>query len=181
MGDVGFFDEVATVGDEILSELRGRDDATMYLLRARDVYQLMVVIHDDLVNATVEVSTATTLEEARHVLHSLHHDALASVFRARRWCDELEALGHDLRVLPPGTAVDDAGTWDQFTSTLQQREGEVAWLYENAMYEVISRAEVEVSLEDLQSYIDAVCHDLVTQKAKFDLLAKRAAAIARKR
>lgn len=179
--EIGFFNEVAAVGGEILSSLGGRDDVAPFLRRTRDVYQLLVEIHDDLLNATVEVGTARTLDDARSVLRSLHHSALESVFRARRWCDELEALGHDLRRLPVGIRIDDTNTWDEFTSSLQQREGEVAWLYEEAMYRVISRAESATSLTELQTYIDSVSDELVMQKARFDFLAKRAAAIARRR
>lgn len=181
MGDVSFFDEVAAVGSELLDELGGRDDVPEFLRRARDVYQLLAAIHDDVVNAAIEVSTARTLDEARHVLRALHHDALESVFRARRWCDEMETLGQDLRQLPSGVTLDRQDTWTQFTETLQQREGEVAWLYEEAMYRVLSRAESATSLEELQRYMSSVSDDLVLQKAKFDLLAKRAAAIARRR
>lgn len=181
MSEVSFFDEVAAVGSEVLDALGGRPDAPPFLRRARDVYQLLVEIHDDILNATVEVSTVRTLDEGRHVLHALHHDALESVFRARRWCDELEALGRDLHTLPPGVNIDDVGTWDRFTTTLQQREGEVAWLYEEALYNVISRAESAATLDELKNFMYAVSDELVTQKAKFDLLAKRAAAIARRR
>lgn len=181
MSEVSFFDEVAAVGSEVLSALGGRDDVAPFVRRTRDVYQLLVEIHDDLMNATVEVATARTLDDGQHVLRSLHHDALESVFRARRWCDELEALGHDLGELPAGVHVGDIGTWEQFTTTLQQREGEVARLYEEAMYSVISRAEAATSLEELQTYMESVSSELVLQKAKFDLLAKRAAAIARRR
>jgi hypothetical protein len=181
MGEISFFDEVAAVGSDVLNSLGGRDDVAPFLRRTRDVYLLLVDIHDDIVNATVEVSTATSLDEGQRVLNSLHHDALESVFRARRWCDELEALGHDLHVLPVGVDLDENDTWAQFTLALQEREGQVAQLYEDAMYDVLSRARNATSLDELQNYIDSVSNDLVVQKAKFDLLAKRAAAIARKR
>jgi hypothetical protein len=181
MSEISFFDEVAAVGGEILTSVGGRNDVAPFLRRTRDVYQLLVEIHDDIVNATVEVGTARTLDEARRVLRSLHHDALEPVFRARRWCDEMEALGQDLHTLPAGVYIDGTRTWDEFTVRLQQREGEVARLYEEAMYRVISRAESATSLTQLQDYIDGVSAELVLQKATFDLLAKRAAAIARRR
>lgn len=172
---------MATVGGEVLRSLGRRDDAAPFLRRTRDVYLLLIEIHDDLANAAVEVGTARTLDDARRVLRSLHHDALEPVFRARRWCDELEALGEDLQVLPAGVHIDGAGLWQEFTGRLQQREGDVARLYEEAMYGVISRAESTPSLTQLQDYMDSVSEDLVVQKAQFDLLAKRAAAMARRR
>ncbi len=112
MSAISFFEEVATVGGEILSSLGGRDDAAPFLRRTRDVYRLLIEIHDDIANATVEVGTARTLGDARRVLRSLHHDALESVFRARRWCDELEALGEDLRVLPPSVNIGGTAVWE---------------------------------------------------------------------
>ncbi len=186
MGEVGFFDEVAAVGNEILDVVGGSTGAsdpatTTFLLRIRDVYLQLIAIHDDIANATVDVGEAESLDDAKHILKSLHHDALESVFRARRWCDELEALGHDLQRIPANIAITDRSTWDDFTNRLRQREGEVAWLYEEAMYNVISRAESATSLDELQSYVRGVSDELITQKARFDLLAKRAAALARRR
>jgi hypothetical protein len=178
---ISFLDEVAAVGREILTSLGGRADVSPFLRRTRDVYQLLIDIHDDIITTTVEVGTAKTLGEGKRVARSLHHDALESVFRARRWCDELQALGDDLNVLPAGVQIDDIDTWEKFTVTLKQREGDVARLYEEALWEVISRAEQATSLAELKSYIDSVSDELVMQKAKFDLLARRAAALARKR
>lgn len=181
MPGVSFFEKVADVGDEILGELGDRDDAAPFLRRTRDVYLLLIEIHDSIVNATVEAGTAASLDDARRVLRSLHHDALESVFRARRWCDELESLGEDLVQLPSGAAIADLDTWQEFTSALQEREGEVAWLYEDAMYDVLGHAENVTSLDELKTFIEGVSSELVVQKAKFDLLAKRAAALARRR
>ena len=181
MTEIGFCDEVAAVGSEVLDALSQRPDTAPYLRRTRDVYQLLVEIHDDILNATVEVCTVPTLAEGQRVLRSLHHEALESVFRARRWCDELEALGEDLRFLPAGVTIDGVDAWRRFTSALQEREGEVAWLYEEALYNMISRAETARTIEDLKDYMYKVSDELVAQKAKFDLLAKRAAAVARRR
>lgn len=181
MSEISFFDEVAAVGNEVLDALSRRPDTASYLRRTRDVYQLLVEIHDDILNATVEVGTVSTLDEGQRVLHSLHHDALESVFRARRWCDELEALGDDLQVLPAGVTIGGIDTWLRFTWALHDRESKVAWLYEDAMYNMISRAESASTIQDLKTYMYEVSDELVTQKAQFDLLAKRAAAVARRR
>lgn len=180
MSELGFFDEVADTGNEILTALRGQDKNATFLRRTRDVYELLASIHDDLLDAAVEVGVTDSLEEGKRVLKSLHHDALESVFRARRWCDELEALGRDLSQLPGNVVIADGDTWLDFTSRLQQREGEVARMYEEAMWGVTSRAESAQSLDELKQYMDSIGTDLVAQKARFDLLAKRAAALARR-
>lgn len=181
MSETSFFDEVAAAGRQVLGQLQGRSDASAFLLRTRDVYNLMVVIHDDIVTAATDVTAAKNKKEAQSALRSLEHDALESVFRARRWCDELEALGHDLSTLPAGVSMEDAQTWEQFTQALMMREGEVAYLYENALYSVLSRAKSARSLAALKSYMQTVSEELVVQKAHFDLLAKQAAAMARRR
>ncbi len=181
MGETSFFDEVAAAGRQVLGQLQGRSDASAFLLRTRDVYNLMVVIHDDIVTAATDVTAATSEQEAQSALRSLEHDALESVFRARRWCDELEALGRDLATLPGGVALEGAQTWNQFTQALLMREGEVAFLYESALYSVLSKARSAPSLAALQSYMQTVSEELVVQKARFDLLAKQAAAMARRR
>lgn len=60
MSETPFFNEVAAVGQQVLDQLHGRGDAPQFLLRTRDVYALLVVIHDDIVNATVDVASAST-------------------------------------------------------------------------------------------------------------------------
>jgi hypothetical protein len=181
MSETTFFDDVASVGGQLLEGLRGRSDVAPFLLRTRDVYALLVAIHDDIATAAIEVSAAQTLEQAHSALRSLEHAALESVFRARRWCDELEALGHDLSGLPPGVVVKDLAVWQQFTETLTHREGEVASLYESALYSVLSKAKSAQDLHELQDYMQGVSEELIVQKARFDLLAKQAAAMARRR
>ena len=173
-----FFDEVAAVGDELLQHLQGRGNARQFLLRVRDVYQLLVEIHDDIVTAAVEVEAATTLDKGRSAVRALRHDSLEAVFRARRWCDELQSLGNDLQFTPAGT-LPPSHTWDSFTQSLREREGEVAMLYETSMRDVIQLAGTIGSLSELQAFMSQVSEELIVQKSRFDYLAKRAAALAR--
>jgi hypothetical protein len=57
MSNTMFFDNVIQLGQEFLGQLRGRADAGPFLRRLRDVYLLMIDIHDDILNATIEVGT----------------------------------------------------------------------------------------------------------------------------
>jgi hypothetical protein len=183
---IGFYDEVARVGSEILEMLAGssaadraKDDVSTYLDLVAQIYNLLTQVHDQVATVAVRVTVATTLAEARQDLQGIGHTGLEDTFRAMDWCDQFEKLGKDLRPLreDPGLSPNDQKIWDEFCETLEQREGEVAMLYDHKLYDLRRLASDDLSLETLKQEVDQILEQLVTQKARFDLLAKRAKAM----
>jgi hypothetical protein len=125
----------------------------------------------------VKTSLAANEAEAREALQELEYDSLVDTFRAQQWCDELERLGHALRPLRHNAelSADDQQIWDQFCQHLEMREGEVAYLYLDRLYDFRQLAHRDLSLKELKEQVDKISKQLVTQKAEFDLLAQKAA------
>lgn len=176
-----FFEEAARVGETILVALdEGEGPANKkvasYFENAGKIYHLMANVHDEVSNLTVRVSLARDLAEAQHALSRLDNERLADVFRARDWCDEFERLGQELLPLADelNLAESDRAIWEEFCHSLSLREGEVAYLYEDKLYELRRLKNSKRSLESLKQEVDRISNKLVTQKAKFDLLAKKA-------
>lgn len=179
---IGFFDEAARVGSQILEVLGGKpaaDPIRNYLERVQEIYDLLVKIHDEVANVAVKASLAADMDEARAALTEIEHSSLEDTFRARDWCDELERLGHALRPLgqDAGLSGEDLQIWDEFCVRLENREGEVALLYYEKLYDFRMLAYNENSFDALREKVEDISNQLVTQKAKFDLLAKKASAM----
>jgi hypothetical protein len=182
---IGFFEEVAQVGDHVLDLLGGEPPSravTTYLKHVADIYRLLVAIHDEVSDVTVKASVADNLHDAQQALRSIDHQALEETFRVRRWCDELERLGQALQ--PLGQEAKLAGneqqTWNEFCVALERREGEVAWLYDSKLYDIRRLADKNLPFDALKSEVKEVSRQLIMQKAEFDLLAKQAEAMLRR-
>ena len=136
----------------------------------------MAQVHDEVASLAVRVSLASDLDEAHHALGRLDNQHLSEVFRARQWCDEFEWLGKELEPLATelGLAETDQQTWREFCSALAMREGEVAYLYEQKLYDLRLLQDRFLPIEDLKRTVDGITKHLVVQKANFDLLAKKA-------
>lgn len=179
---IGFFDDAARVGSNILNALDSgqvSDQVKNYMERAAEIYRLLVKVHGELADVAVRVSLAKDLSEARQVLESIQHTSLESTFRARKWCNEFERLGEQLQPLGSqiGLPPDDANIWDEFCYHLRMSEGEVALLYEDKLYDFRQLKDTVDSLEQLKVRVATISDQLVTQKANFDLLAKKAEAM----
>jgi len=181
---IRFFDDAAQVGETILTALNegpANEQAASYFERAGKIYHLMVDVHDEVANLTVRVSLARDLDEAKHALSRLDNERLTDVFRVRNWCDEFEWLGEALLPLADeiNLSDEDRAIWHEFCQSLSQREGEVAYLYEVKLYELRRLKDSKRGLESLKRAVDRISNKLVTQKARFDLLAKKAEAMRR--
>jgi len=182
---IRFFEEAARVGEAILSALDSgpaNQKLASYFERSGKIYKLMANVHDEVSNITIRVSLTRDLGEAKHALGRLDNERLADVFRARDWCDEFEWLGKEL--LPLGDELnlskEDRDIWYEFCSSLRQREGEVAYLYEDKLYELRRLRDSKRTLPSLKKEVDRIAKKLVTQKASFDFLAKKAEAMRRR-
>jgi hypothetical protein len=189
---LGFFDQVARVGSLILDALGGAPTTTafqkhwkpvqdiykQYLKRVEEIYTLLGSIHDQVADVAVEVGLAANMDEAKEAIKKIESSSLADTFRANDWCDELQRLGEALRPLgqEAGLSEEDQRTWDEFCSALEQREGEVAKLYNDKLYDFRMLVYGDLSLESLKEKVKGISDQLVTQKARFDLLAKQAKA-----
>lgn len=176
---IQFFDEAVRVGGAILAALgdaTADDSVASYFERCGKICRLMAQVHDEVASLSVRVSLARDLDEAKHALSRFDNDRLADVFRARQWCDEFERLGKELEPLADelSLADTDRDVWREFCGSLRQREGEVAYLYEDKLYDLRRLKYTQNTLEDIRDTVDVIAEQLVTQKAKFDLLAMRA-------
>ena len=176
---IRFFEEAARVGEVILVTLAGSQSSKKvanYFDSSSKIYHLMSEVHDEVTNLAVQVSLARDLDEAKLALSRLDNEKLTDIFRARDWCDQFERLGQEL--LPLGDELKlpeaDRAIWGEFCNSLSLREGEVAYLYEDKLYELRRLSDSRRSLESLKQVVDRITNRLVTQKAKFDLLAKKA-------
>jgi hypothetical protein len=179
---IRFFDEAARVGEMILVTLGSQSSSgkvAAYFERAAEIYRLMAQVHDKVAGVTVLVSLARNDSEAQDALSQLDRDRLTDVFRARHWCDEFERLGRELMPLAGelGLADADRAVWGDLCGSLIQREGEVARLYEEKLYELRRLLGSATTLESLKETVTALSEQLVMQKAKFDLLAMKAEAM----
>ncbi len=181
-GSIGFFDETARIGAEILKALGSTPATRQYLWHVARIYALMNKIHEDVAAATIEASEASTLDEARQALKRLDHGSLENRFRARNWCDRLQKLGQALRPLGQDSHLPkgDRKIWDEFCTALEHREGEVAMLYDLKLYDLRVLADGETSLASLASQAEEISSQLVLQKAQFDYLARKADAMHRR-
>ena len=73
----------------------------------------------------------------------------------------------------------DRKTWNEFCAALEQREGEVAVLYDQKLYDFRGVARRNASLDAIKLDAELMSQQLVAQKAMFDLLAERARGIRR--
>jgi hypothetical protein len=90
----------------------------------------------------------------------------------------MERLGRAIGPLTDEAALTgkDKADWEEFSTALQNREGEVAWLYYDNLAELRDLATTATSLETLKTSVESITEELVTQKARFDFLAKQAEA-----
>jgi prefoldin subunit 5 len=183
MNNLGFFDEAATVGAGIL-EILGGSTATpaikRYLEIVGRIYQIMSQIHDSLAEVAIDVSLSTSMDEASQSLTRLTQMELKKALKAQDLCDELEQLGRELRPLLQKTdklSEREKSTWNVLCRDLEGREEEVANLYDENLYDLRMLPSTESSLESLKVKVENIATQLTTQKARFDLLAKKARAI----
>jgi hypothetical protein len=139
-------------------------------------------MHSLVSTVVIEASIADDITDMRHVLQKLNNESLAQVFNLRRWCDDLQRLGRTLRPLGDEAieAKPDQQLWFDFCTTFEQRENEVALLYDAALYELRWLADSSGSLENARKRIAEISEQLITQRARFELLAEKSAAIRRR-
>jgi len=180
------FDEFTRVGSEILDTLAGpsaktkaKDDLRRYLSLLDEIYGLLAQVHDKVADVAVRVTLADTLDEARQIMEGVEQASLTDTFRAQDWCDQFEELGHSLREVGQqgGLSPADQQTWDAFCTVLENREAQVAMLFDTNLYELRHLADGNPPLDVFKQQVEGITEQLVTQKAEFDLLAKRAAAL----
>ena len=179
---IEFFDEAAGVGSRIIQNL-GNSPATpevkKYLDLVARVYQVLVQIHDDVVEATIYASLAATIEEAKQALQGIQQSVLKDTLKAQDLCAKLRKLGHDLHPLTQAAklSADDQSIWKEFCQNLEQGESQTARLYDEKLYDLHVLPGNEPSLNALKKKVEDISAQLVTQKARFDFLARMAAAM----
>jgi hypothetical protein len=75
----------------------------------------------------------------------------------------------------PRLTTGDKKVWDDFCQNLENREAQVAMLYDRMLFELHSIDE-NTSLEELKEQVENVTEKMTIQKAQFDILAKKAEA-----
>ncbi len=183
-GSITFFDRASQVGSLILEAVGGgaklkAKDVKRYLKLVSRIYNLLIKIHNEIIDITIEAGLAKNLETAKKILKQIDQGSLKSTFQAKNWCDTLEELGRALHPIDQDVSLsgDDQKVWDEFCSSLEQREDEVAWLYVNKLTDLNTLAYNATSLEELTKQVNTICEQLVVQKAQFDHLAKKARAM----
>lgn len=171
------FNDTARVGRKVLNTL-SPDLKLKYLDGMARIYGLLRDIHDLVIDVAIRAANATDLDQAKRALQGINEDALEGTFRARNWCNRMERLGKSIRPLTDDARLTgkDRSDWELFSTALQNREGEVAWLYYDNLAELRDLATTATSLEALKTSVESISEELVTQKAQFDFLAKKAEA-----
>jgi hypothetical protein len=176
---IGFFDKVGRVGAIILETLGPSVNNYMviaYLDKVEDIYNLLMKIHDEVVEVVIKTDYAKTVDDIKTTLQEVGHDSLKDTFKANKWCDQLQELGIALRPLSIDANLlgSDREIWDEFCTALEQREDEVAKLYYEELLDLRDLPNKVTDVVLLKQMLNNIATQLVTQKAKFDLLAKRA-------
>lgn len=176
---IRFFDEAARVGAVILQTLGPSTDTQKvitYLEKIEDIYLLMMKIHDEIVDVIIQANYTKNIAGIKKVLKGIEYGALEHTFRANKWCDELQELGIALRPLGYDAHLvgADREIWEEFCTTLERREGEVADLYDKKLWDLRQLPYRMKDVELLKQMLDVTATELVAQKAKFDLLARKA-------
>jgi len=176
---INFFNEIARVGTTILETLGGKPATTVtekYLKNVTQIYNLLSKIHDNIADVAFKVSFAANMDEARETLKEIQSDSLENTFRTLGWCEKLGKLGKKLLPLIEDVDLseDDQKIWKEFCSTIELREVETARLYDKKLYDFRMLAHRDISLKALIEKANDISEQLVIQKARFDLLAKKA-------
>lgn len=179
---IEFFDETANVGAQIIKRLAksgATSDVKEYLELVTRIYEVLAQIHDTVAEATINASFATSMNEAEQKLRSIEAGGLKNSLQTQNLCDELRRLGQHIRPLEETAQLsnDEKKVWDEFLDSLEGGESQTAQLYDAKLYEVTCLPSTEPSLDSLKNSLDVISAQLVTQKARFDLLAKKAAAL----
>jgi hypothetical protein len=176
-GSIRFFSEAARVGRRIL-DTASPDVKKTYLEEVSRIYALLRDIHDLVIDVAIRTGNARDLDQAKRALAGINDVALEGTFRARNWCDRLERLGKAVHPLTKDANLTgrDRDIWEEFCTTLEHREGEVARLYYMKLMDLTSLGNTEATLATLREKVDKISEELVIQKAGFDFLAKKAEA-----
>jgi hypothetical protein len=179
---IAFFDQTADVGSQIINRLAksgATSDVKEYLNLVGRIYEVLAQIHDMVAEATISASFAASMGEAKKSLESIESGGLKNALKTQNLCDELRRLGQGIRPFKETTqlSADDKKVWEEFLDSLEGGEAQTAQLYDMKLYEVKYLPSSEPSLDSLKEKLDAISGQLVTQKARFDLLAKKAAAL----
>jgi hypothetical protein len=188
MSSLAFFDELARPGDQIFAFLEGNQrggDRAAYLHLVADIYRTLARIHDHVTEVVVAVGEARSVEEAAAILQLLDADVLRGQLKTQELCDELERLGIQLRNALPLADPGGSGTQvlRQLSEELEGRERRTAEMYAVRLWDLRNLAfpgsSSGASLEEIKRKANQISEELVLQKARFDLLAKRAEAKSR--
>jgi hypothetical protein len=163
-GSIGIFDSVASEGDRFLRSMGLTPVAAPYLDAVAETYETLAGIHDQVVDVSVKVSEANSIDEAREALTTLSADNLRYDLKMQGLCDTLENLGHQLR---------QEGYFPELTESLERGERGTAEMYATNLVELIDLPDTVSSLDSLKTRVDDISDRLVLQKARFDLLAKK--------
>lgn len=178
-----YFNRVSATGDRILKALGGSPagfEVNYYLTLVTKIYEVLAQIHDCLVDVTIDVSQAQSMDEAIQVLARVQQMALKETLQAQELCDELQRLGQQLSGLPYdryGLTEGEKATWDELCRNLEHREGGTSRLYDEKLYDLRVLPHTESALEPLKAKVEEISNLLVIQKAQFERLAKLAKAI----
>jgi hypothetical protein len=179
---IEFFDETADVGSQIINRLAksgATSDVKEYLQLVARIYEVLAQIHDTVAEATINAGFATSMNEAERSLRGIQAGGLKNALQTQNLCQELRRLGGTIRPLE-GTAQLSGGekkVWDEFLDSLEGGESQTAQLYDAKLYEVTCLPSTVPSLDSLKENLEAITVQLVNQKARFDLLAKKAGAL----
>jgi hypothetical protein len=183
-----FFSEVSSAGEPLLAAVDGSiangRTKRRYFRTVRQVFEKLSQVHDLVVDVAVDVSQAKDLTEARERVGLLDQMGLEDAIRAEDLCDELDRLGHELRPIIEGVGgLSDADKelWRTVYSELELREERTAELYASHLVDLYNIPYSESSISTIKEKVDRITLELATQKAEFEVVAKRARSMSRRR
>jgi len=178
----GFFNLAAAAGGRLISTVAGSQEAPTarrYLNLVQQVFMLLSRIHDEVLDTVVRVLETPDLAEAKALIKELDGNSLRDVMKVEQLCDQLRDKGAKLRPVvenSPGLAPDDRMALLDVIGSFEYGEGETAALYNGQLYDLQTAVTSANATDEIQNILEEAATELSSQKAQFDLVARRAQA-----
>lgn len=176
----GYFDTIAAAGELVLDSAGGISANVQTLKSLSEMYTLLGDIHNEIVTKMIRASVAKNEQEFDNVLYFVSSaNALEGTIRFNKWCNSLQQVGNALEPLGldhllPNEQKQD---WIILIHELKNRERAVSTLYEKNLFDLKALAhDHSIGFSERKKRAKDIYLELGKQKAKFDILAKKAEA-----